>query len=292
MNNHLEPQPKKLPLFRFLGIIVLAAGLHLLVLYPFISPKLSIPKFDNALIQKDQNAPLSIKLIYKKEPVATNASKAQVQPIKQTELAKPAKNNEQTPEQAYFHLDGPALLNQDNNSPNDNAFNLESMNPQMSHDAFNIESLKTLNDDPVAPLKEDMAPRDALDLADQNILSQSLENTQTQSFSKELANDQLNNPVLEDVFSNKTQKQIQQAAGAQQQYEEAQKDDINYAITEDSDGTRYVNIKGVCWRIPPPGTEEPWMIVYAGCAGQTKTFNLEINIGLDILGPDSPFSLE
>ena len=79
---------------------------------------------------------------------------------------------------------------------------------------------------------------------------------------------------------------------AQAEYENAQVEEEVYAITEDSDGTRYVNIKGVCWRIPPPGSEEAWTIVYAGCSGQTKTFNLEINIGMDILGPDSPFATD
>lgn len=135
---------------------------------------------------------------------------------------------------------------------------------------------------------------DSLDInkATQPNLLKGLEGIQKESFDNAQQDVPLDKGILENVFSNQTQEQLIQAEKAQQSYQEIQTEEIEYAITEDSDGTRYVNIKGVCWRIPPPGTEEPWTIVYAGCSGQTKTFNIEINIGLDVLGPDSPLAID
>ena len=68
-----------------------------------------------------------------------------------------------------------------------------------------------------------------------------------------------------------------------------------YDITEDPDGTRYVNIKGVCWKLPEPGTYGEWQVVISGCSGQKDTFRFELNITTDILRSDMfhdlPFSV-
>ena len=98
--------------------------------------------------------------------------------------------------------------------------------------------------------------------------------------------------ALEGVFSEELRDKIAVSKNAQQEYLKGQIKEISYPITKDSDGTRYVNIKGVCWRLPEPGSKEAWVIVFAGCSGQTKSFHFELNITPStLLGPESPFSI-
>lgn len=98
--------------------------------------------------------------------------------------------------------------------------------------------------------------------------------------------------ALEGVFSEELRNKIAESKKAQKDYLKGQIEEVTYPITKDSDGTRYVNIKGVCWRLPEPGSKEPWVIVFAGCSGQTKSFHFELNITPStLLGPDSPFSI-
>ncbi|MEP7731268.1 hypothetical protein [Marinomonas primoryensis] len=98
--------------------------------------------------------------------------------------------------------------------------------------------------------------------------------------------------ALEGVFSEELRDKIAVSKNAQQEYLKGQVKEISYPITKDSDGTRYVNIKGVCWRLPEPGSKEAWVIVFAGCSGQTKSFHFELNITPStLLGPESPFSI-
>jgi hypothetical protein len=93
-----------------------------------------------------------------------------------------------------------------------------------------------------------------------------------------------------DVFSKELREKITVSEEVQQEYLKGQIKKVEYPITEDADGTRYVNIKGMCWRIPNPDSKEPWTVVIAGCNGQTKTFNFELNISPSMfLGEDSPF---
>ncbi|WP_156924902.1 hypothetical protein [Marinomonas ushuaiensis] len=100
-----------------------------------------------------------------------------------------------------------------------------------------------------------------------------------------------NKDILEGVFSKELRDKIAASQTAQQEYLKGQIKEIEYPITEGADGTRYVNIRGVCWRIPNPGSEEPWAVVVSGCNGQKKSFNFELNISPSmILGEDSPFS--
>lgn len=98
--------------------------------------------------------------------------------------------------------------------------------------------------------------------------------------------------ALEGVFSEELRDKIAVSKNAQQEYLKGQIKEISYPITKDSDGTRYVNIKGVCWRLPEPGSKEAWVIVFAGCSGQTKSFHFELNITPStLLGPESPLSI-
>lgn len=95
-----------------------------------------------------------------------------------------------------------------------------------------------------------------------------------------------------EVFSKKLREQIEQAKQDQQAYLKGQLKETEYQITEDADGTKYVNIEGVCWRIPEPGSEQAWAIVFAGCNGQTETFHFELNIAPStFLGPDAIFPI-
>ncbi len=331
MNQHLDFQPKKQPKYSFLVILLIAIGLHLLVLSPLIAPQLILPVFERSLTQATQKSPLSIHLIYKKEELAANQINKQ-QPILENKLSNEL---DLQPVEPPASVTDQTSLN--SNITNDKITNDKITNDKITNDKitndnfneaaiFNIDPLKNSLLDSKAPSNIDLN-QEALNFTpdvnlsnDQNptseqfeintnsqsfktgeldetkakdaSLSQSLENTQTDSFSEGLESSKIDKAVLEHIFSNKTQQQLVQAEEAQTQYEDAQSEEINYAITEDSDGTRYVNIKGICWRIPPPGTEEAWTIVYAGCSGQTKTFNIEINIGMDILGPDSPLAID
>lgn len=107
--------------------------------------------------------------------------------------------------------------------------------------------------------------------------------------------------VTEKIFSKELQKKIAASKQAQKDYLKGTKRETSYPITEDADGTRYVNIKGVCWRMPKNSsnnrTNSGWAIVFDGCGLKSKSFNFELNISPsmltnELLGPDSPFTLE
>lgn len=98
------------------------------------------------------------------------------------------------------------------------------------------------------------------------------------------------------VFSNELREQIATSRKAQQAYLNSLPDEKeSYVITKDADGTRYANIKGVCWRLPKEGSNEGWAIVFDGCGIKSKLFHIELNISPkiltnELLGPDSPFN--
>ncbi|REG83023.1 hypothetical protein [Marinomonas pollencensis] len=99
------------------------------------------------------------------------------------------------------------------------------------------------------------------------------------------------------IFSAELQKKIAASKQAQKEYLKGTQQETNYPITEDADGTRYVNIKGVCWRIPKDSSKDSWAIVFDGCGLKDKSFHFELNISPsmltnELLGPDSPFTLE
>lgn len=99
--------------------------------------------------------------------------------------------------------------------------------------------------------------------------------------------------VVGKVFSPELREKIAASEVAQQEYLKGQIKQIDYPVTTGPDGARYVNIEGVCWRIPAVGSDEPWAVVFAGCTGKSKTFLFELNIAPSIfLGTDSPFSIE
>jgi len=155
------------------------------------------------------------------------------------------------------------------------------------------------------PIQSELAPNESnSDLATENLFES--ETGHLKSSDNQLSTDKpslldlskislspdSNDNALEGVFSEELRDKIAESKKAQKDYLKGQVKEIDYPITKDSDGTRYVNIKGVCWRIPEPGSKEPWAIVFAGCGGQTKSFHFELNITPStLLGPDSPFSI-
>lgn len=303
MNTDLETQPIKQPKHHYLVILLIAIGLHLLVFSPLMAPYLTIPIFENVHQYEPLKPPLSIRLIYKKEPLATPQKHTQDPVLKKDFPNTLNLNSPGIPYKQGFDMTNvPAPFS----SIND----LRKVNPSGNNAARYLESKEVSRnfslDSILGPDTETFWEQVGINEGAQktkteeenasvkaSTLSQSLENTQIDSFSEGLeSTSSANKETLAHIFSSKTKKQLTQAEEAQTQYEAAQTEEISYAITEDSDGTRYVNIKGICWRIPPPGTEEAWTIVYAGCSGQTKTFNIEINIGMDILGPDSPLAID
>lgn len=86
-----------------------------------------------------------------------------------------------------------------------------------------------------------------------------------------------------DPFSPQFRQAILQAKNLQDEYSKGIVEQTEYPITEDADGTRYVNIKGICWKLPRPGSREEWQVVLSGCSGQKQTFRFELNITTDIL---------
>ncbi|MCV2403707.1 hypothetical protein OFY17_12575 [Marinomonas sp. C2222] len=96
--------------------------------------------------------------------------------------------------------------------------------------------------------------------------------------------------ALSGVFSEELRNKIEKSKAAQAEYLKGQVEITDYPITEGADGVRYVNIEGVCWKIPELGSDEPWSIVLSGCAELNKSFHFELNIAPNtLLGPESPF---
>lgn len=270
MNNHLDQLKKSKPNYFFLVILIIAIGIHLLILFSF----LKMPRVINTpKASVSQKAPLRIQLIYKTKQPESNNSFSNKESISSKSSGEIRLNLTPLQTQAVTPLET-RLPNSSELSPSESENELIPNSLFKRHPSSQQARLKKTNNEMASSL------------------SQSLQSTQQESFV--IASDKTvtSGKELENVFSSLTKKQLVDAKEAQKQYEEAQVEEINYAITEDSDGTRYVNIKGVCWRIPPPGSEAAWTIVYAGCSGQTKTFNIEINIGMDILGPDSPLAID
>ncbi|MGO3739615.1 MAG: hypothetical protein ACTJGG_09145 [Marinomonas foliarum] len=105
------------------------------------------------------------------------------------------------------------------------------------------------------------------------------------------------NESLADVFSAELRDKIEESKKAQKEYLKGLTKETDYPITKDADGTRYANIKGVCWRLPKEGSNEGWAIVFDGCGVKSKLFHFELNISPsvftnELLGPESPFNLD
>lgn len=92
------------------------------------------------------------------------------------------------------------------------------------------------------------------------------------------------------IFSPKLKHALELAVQEQKAYEDGVVKEKQYPITKDSDGTRYVDINGICWKIPPEGESGEWFIVFAGCNGQKKSFNIEFGISPEMFGAESPLS--
>jgi hypothetical protein len=107
----------------------------------------------------------------------------------------------------------------------------------------------------------------------------------------------INDEALTDIFSAELRDKIAESKRAQKEYLNSLTKEVDYPITEDADGTRYANIKGVCWRLPKEGSTEGWAIVFDGCGIESKLFHFELNISPkiltnELLGPDSPFNID
>ncbi len=103
--------------------------------------------------------------------------------------------------------------------------------------------------------------------------------------------------TLTKIFSEELRDKIAESKKAQKEYLKGLTKEVDYPITEDADGTRYANIKGVCWRLPKEGSTEGWAIVFDGCGIDSKLFHFELNISPkiltnELLGPDSPFNID
>lgn len=96
--------------------------------------------------------------------------------------------------------------------------------------------------------------------------------------------------TFKNVFSQEYKTALQDAIQEQKQYLKGFIKNKGYQITKDSDGTRYVNIKGICWKMPPEGESGEWFIVPAGCNNQKESFHFEFGITPEMLSPNSPFS--
>lgn len=143
-----------------------------------------------------------------------------------------------------------------------------------------------------------------------NLLSSEMENGETEGYELKSNNVVSSKPSLLDlsaidlqsnnhhdaedkIFSPELREKIAASEVAQQEYLKGQVKTIDYPVTTGPDGARYVNIDGVCWRIPAVGSDEPWAVVFAGCTGKSKTFLFELNIAPSVfLGTNSPFSIE
>ncbi|WP_191602751.1 hypothetical protein [Marinomonas algicola] len=101
---------------------------------------------------------------------------------------------------------------------------------------------------------------------------------------------QKNDDMFKNVFSQEYKTALQEAIQEQKQYLKGFIKNKGYQITKDSDGTRYVNIKGICWKMPPEGESGEWFIVPAGCNNQKESFHFEFGITPEMLSPNSPFS--
>ncbi len=117
---------------------------------------------------------------------------------------------------------------------------------------------------------------DSFDIVNQNLLTQPA--------------DLLEEESSENVFSPAFKAALTEAIEEQKRYLSGDIKEDSYQITKDSDGTRYVNIKGICWKIPPEGESGEWFIVPAGCNSQKSTFHFEFGFTPEMLNPNSPFS--
>lgn len=179
--------------------------------------------------------------------------------------------------------------------PQANDFLLDDMRP--------LEDNLALGEESIALGEESIALKNALEIPKQE---------ETSIYADEISLDAATRPSLLDlsqidltdksidkssaVFSNELREQIAASQKAQKAYlNSLPEEQESYVITKDADGTRYANIKGVCWRLPKEGSNEGWAIVFDGCGIKSKLFHIELNISPkiltnELLGPDSPFN--
>ena len=171
----------------------------------------------------------------------------------------------------------PTLDSQDNSLANSSVDNPQTSEPALSTET---ESKMENNITPDLGVSGDVSTKSSLLDLSHFSLSPNAESKATQH-----------------IFSEEVQKKIAASKQAQKDYLKGPQKETSYPITEDADGTRYVNIKGVCWRIPKDTSKGSWAIVFDGCGLKEKSFHFELNISPsmltnELLGPDSPFTLE
>ncbi|MBD5772732.1 hypothetical protein [Marinomonas colpomeniae] len=190
------------------------------------------------------------------------------------------------------------LLPEVNRTTNDNAKSAESNNPTIEQFISEQQAppLDTSVERPLIELGNFSAP-DPISFAEPQTLTDNL-NSGNLTIEKadllDLSNLDLspdkNDGVLEEVFSEELRNKIAESTLAQENYLKGQMKEEEYPVTKGVDGSRYVNINGVCWRVPDMGSNDLWAVVLSGCSGQSKTFLFELNIAPNVfLGTDSPF---
>ncbi|MFT2112189.1 hypothetical protein [Marinomonas sp. 2405UD68-3] len=189
-------------------------------------------------------------------------------PIKNTDLKETSNStNSQTIEKNKTH-NGSLLTN------NKQEKNHSDKNPLLNQE----KPLQATIDDELSdatPITKNTLS-DTFDIINQDLLTTPLSASEDNDF--------------EDVFSPAFKAALAEAVQEQQKYLNGYIKDDGYQITKDSDGTRYVNIKGICWKIPPEGESGEWFIVPAGCNNQEDTFHFEFGFTPEMLNPNSPFS--
>ncbi|PYF77964.1 hypothetical protein DFP75_1149 [Marinomonas alcarazii] len=165
--------------------------------------------------------------------------------------------------------------------------------------AFDPEEIISNMDNPPEDLSGELQ-EDGLQSTEQDsIFAQqqlNLDKPDLLDLSKVSLSPEASNESLSGVFSAELREKIEESKKAQKEYLKGLTKETDYPVTKDADGTRYVNIKGVCWRLPKEGSNESWAIVFDGCGVKSKLFHFELNISPsvftnELLGPDSPFNL-
>ncbi len=190
------------------------------------------------------------------------------------------------------------LLPEVNHTTDDNAESAESNNPIIGQFISEQQAtpLDTLVEIPLNEL-DNFSTSDPISFAEPQTLTDNL-NSDNLTIEKanlldlsslDLSPDK-NDGALEDVFSEELRNKIAESTLVQKNYLKGEIKEEEYPVTKGVDGSRYVNINGVCWRVPDIGSNDLWAVVLSGCSGQSKTFLFELNIAPNVfLGTDSPF---
>ncbi len=236
-----------------------------------------------------------------KQEVESRPSNIELVLLPPAPLASPDENTPDSTDNTQ-NTNAPDTLNTSVLEPQTNDFLLDDTRPPEDNPALEEESI-ALGEESIALGEESTALENTLDIPVKEEASIYDDEVQLDVASRPSLLD-LSQIDLEDksidksnvVFSNELREQIAASQKAQQAYlDSLPEEQEDYVITQDADGTRYANIKGVCWRLPKEGSNEGWAIVFDGCGIKSKLFHIELNISPkiltnELLGPDSPLN--